>query len=54
MQHLVAGAVIGEVLVSLVVAGAICGTEDWATKKRENLKAILYVFADCNECVFHV
>ena len=25
-----------------------------ATKKRENLKAILYVFADCNECVFHV
>ena len=23
-----------------------------ATKKRENLKAILYVFADCNECVF--
>ena len=23
-----------------------------ATKKRENLKAILYVFAECNECVF--
>ena len=22
-----------------------------ATKKRENLKAILYVFADCNDCV---
>ena len=22
-----------------------------ATKTRENLKAILYVFADCNECV---
>ena len=25
-----------------------------ATKRTENLKAILYVFADCNECVFHV
>ena len=25
-----------------------------ATKTTENVKAILYVVADCNECVFHV